>query len=32
LAGLGGTIKGADITKRFGAQAAFLEDEKRFFR
>jgi hypothetical protein len=32
LAGLGGTTKVADITKRFGAQAAFLEDEKRFFR
>jgi hypothetical protein len=32
LAGLGGTTKVADITKRFGAQAAFLEGEKRFFR
>jgi hypothetical protein len=31
LARLGGTTKVADITKRFGAQAAFLEDEKRFF-
>ena len=32
LAGLPRTTKVADVTKVFDAEAAFLEDEKRFFR
>jgi hypothetical protein len=31
-AGLAQTTNVTDITKAFGAEAALLEDEKRFFR